>query len=415
MKPTSNRPNQTNQPKAVNQTNQPKAVNQTYQAQPSVPAAPVARPPQPEPAEPAGHRGWKVSWVLLPLRLFLGVTFIYAGVQKLGDAQYFNPTAAGYIGKQMAGFATGSPLHGFLLSVAVPHAVLFGGVVAYGEIAIGLGTLFGFLLRPAAVFGLLVNLIFFLTATWRVYPYFYGSDIVFIFCWLTLLIAGPTTTGLPSLDEWIVKQVSEQRQQQWASALAFFLGVTVPPATPGGQAQRQVSVGKRQAQRYAQAQRAQEQSRRSFLWGAVTGGAGIAVVIWLWNTLHAFPAADTSGGAGSTAAASGTTTSGSSSPVIAQISQVPDNSAAQFTVSASGDPGVLVHLSNGQFVAFDAVCTHAGCIVNYDPGSKLLLCPCHGAVFDPSKGAAVVQGPAPTPLTSVPIKVDNAKGTISQQ
>jgi len=101
--------------------------------------------------------------------------------------------------------------------------------------------------------------------------------------------------------------------------------------------------------------------------------------------------------------------------VIAQVNQVPVNSSAQFTVTSSGDPGVLIHLNNGQFVAFDAVCTHAGCPVSYDPSSQLLQCPCHGAAFDPSKGAAVVQGPAPTPLISVPIKVDTAKGTISQQ
>ncbi|HVB60704.1 MAG TPA: TQO small subunit DoxD [Ktedonobacteraceae bacterium] len=407
MKPTSNRPNQTNQPRVANQTNQ---------AQPYVPAAPVARPPQPEPDEPAARRGWKASWLLLPMRLFLGVTFIYAGVQKLANPQYFNPTAVGYIGKQIAGIATGSPLHSFMMAVAVPHAALFGGMVAYGEIAIGLGTLFGFLLRPAAFFGILVNLIFFLTATWRVYPYFYGSDIVFIFCWLTMLISGPTNTGLPSLDEWMMDGLPEPRRQPWAPALAFFLGVSVPPATSAtvGQGQRQLAGGKRQAQRYAQAQRAQQQSRRSFIWGAVVGGAGIAAIIWVWNVLNA-SSATTAGGASTGAPASGTTTASGSSTVIAQISQVPSNSSAQFTVSSSGDPGVLIHLNNGQFVAFDAVCTHAGCPVSYDPSSQLLQCPCHGAAFDPSKGAAVVQGPAPTPLTSVPIKVDNAKGTISQQ
>ncbi|MBV9230739.1 MAG: DoxX family membrane protein, partial [Chloroflexi bacterium] len=133
------------------------------------------------------------KWVLLPMRLFLGITFIYAGIQKLADPQFFNPAAHGYIGKQIAAFATGSPLHSMLIQL-VPHAIFFGAVVACGEIAIGLGTLLGLLFRPAAFFGLLINLLFFLSATWHVYPYFYGSDIVFIFCWLTLLIANPAST-----------------------------------------------------------------------------------------------------------------------------------------------------------------------------------------------------------------------------
>src|SRR5690348_13831560 len=130
-------------------------------------------------------------WVLVPLRLFLGVTFVYAGVQKLGDPQYFNPAARGYIGRQIAAFANSSPLHGFLMSMAVPHAAFFGALVAYGELAIGLGVLLGLFSRAASLGGLLVNLIFFLSADWRVFPYFYGSDIVFLFCWLTLLLAGP--------------------------------------------------------------------------------------------------------------------------------------------------------------------------------------------------------------------------------
>src|SRR5438445_13628091 len=50
---------------------------------------------------------------------------------------------------------------------------------------------------------------------------------------------------------------------------------------------------------------------------------------------------------------------------------------------ASGDPAVAVSLGGGSVVAFDAVCTHAGCQVGYDASQRLLSCPCHGAVFDP--------------------------------
>ena len=86
---------------------------------------------------------------------------------------------------------------------------------------------------------------------------------------------------------------------------------------------------------------------------------------------------------------------------LAQISRVPAGAAAKFT--DSGNPAVLVHLPNGKFAAYSAVCTHQGCTVVYQNGQ--LLCPCHGSVFDPSKGGAVLSGPAPSPLPQIPVKV----------
>ena len=86
---------------------------------------------------------------------------------------------------------------------------------------------------------------------------------------------------------------------------------------------------------------------------------------------------------------------------IAQISRVPAGAAATFT--DSGNPAVLVHLPNGKFAAYSAVCTQQGGTVVYQNGQ--LLCPCHGSVFDPSKGGAVLSGPAPSPLPRIPVKV----------
>lgn len=367
-------------------------------------------------------------WVLLPLRLFLGITFIYAGLQKLTDPQFFDPKARGYIGKQIIGFASGSPLHNFLIQVAVPHAHLFGLLIAFGEIAIGIGTILGLLFRPAAFFGLLLSLTFFLTATWRVFPYFYGSDIVFVFCWLTLLLVGPSNIGLPALDDVFVRRyLSPQQRKQFAPLLAFFLGVDqeapAPPiSTDNSQTQtRPLPANKRPTRpqsRYALALQQEKESRRNFIVGTLTGAGGMLVLAWLWNTLHLFPGtADTLSSTGTTTSA-GTTpangapiTAGAGTP-IAQVNAVQNNSSVNFTIASNNDPGILVRLNNGQFVAYDATCTHAGCPVDYDPSSQMLVCPCHGAIFDPSKNAAVVQGPAPTPLTSVPIHVDSTTGSI---
>ena len=86
---------------------------------------------------------------------------------------------------------------------------------------------------------------------------------------------------------------------------------------------------------------------------------------------------------------------------IASTSEVAPGSAVKF--KDSGSPAVLVHLDSGDFVAYSAVCTHQGCTVAFNNGQ--LACPCHGSVFDPANGAAVVAGPAPRPLPEIPVEV----------
>ena len=90
---------------------------------------------------------------------------------------------------------------------------------------------------------------------------------------------------------------------------------------------------------------------------------------------------------------------------IASESEVAPGSAIKF--EDEGNPAFLVHLDNGDFVAYSAICTHQACTVAYQDGN--LACPCHGSVFDPADGAAVVTGPAQRPLPEIPVKVEGGE------
>src|SRR5690242_2980154 len=126
------------------------------------------------------------GWAILPLRLFLGVSFVWASFDKLLDPGFLNPNALSYVGNQLGAGTRDSPLAGFLTTVALPNAGLFGALVMAGELLIGLAVLLGWFTRFSAVMGLLINLVFYLTITWDVRPFYYGADIVFVFAWLTL-------------------------------------------------------------------------------------------------------------------------------------------------------------------------------------------------------------------------------------
>jgi quinol---cytochrome c reductase iron-sulfur subunit len=58
------------------------------------------------------------------------------------------------------------------------------------------------------------------------------------------------------------------------------------------------------------------------------------------------------------------------------------------------------------YLAYSKVCTHAGCPVGlYQHRTQQLLCPCHQSLFDVTRGAVPVFGPAPRSLPQLPLMV----------
>jgi thiosulfate dehydrogenase [quinone] large subunit len=318
------------------------------------------------PQLPASDR-W-LAYATLPLRFFLGATFVYAGLQKIADPGFLQPGSSTYIGTQLQAFAVSSPI-GFVLDVfALPTPQLTGIAVIATELAVGALVLLGIATRWAAAVGALVNLAFFLTASWTVQPYFLGSDSIYTVAWITLVLAG---------------------DQGLLSARPVIFG---QPPTPN-----------------AVAREADPDRRRLLL---QIGGAAVAV-IWVLGVFPRSRTLATSTQPPSSPAASPTAIASPTGTRIGALSDLQTKGFLNFLDPKTGDPAVAVSLSGGSVVAFDAVCTHAGCQVSYDSGQRLLSCPCHGALFDPAHGAAVVAGPAPSPLASIPIQLGSDGGVYA--
>lgn len=343
----------------------------------------------------------RMTLALLPLRLFVGATFVYAGIDKLTDPNFLQASGPGSIGAQLDGFVKVSPIGPLVHLFGQPFPVEIGFLIAVAEIAIGLGALSGLLFRLSAAGGFALSILFWLTASWATKPYYYGPDLPYALGWLTLALAG--TGGRFTIETWLNREFDGGEYDEPFSPerrlvlRAGFLGIAaIAVAGLAG------TVG------------AAVLGRPRTGVGGVTLSPGASGGLPDASSSPAIPA-----GAGATAAPAGsvapagTTPATASGPLLARVSQVPSGRAVTFQDPSTGDPGVLIRLHDGTFVAFDAVCTHAGCTVEYDGGSGYLICPCHGAAFDPTNAAQAIAGPTDQPLATIPIHVDTASGRIT--
>ncbi|WP_344602714.1 DoxX family protein [Streptomyces glaucus] len=141
------------------------------------------------------RRDTATRYALLPLRVFLGVTFLYAGLDKLTDSAFLAEAGAGSIGDMMRTVRDSSALPA-LVDLALENPVGFGYAIALGELAVGIGTLLGLFTRLAALGGALISLSLWLTVSWASDPYYYGNDLAYLMAWLPLVLAGAPLLSL---------------------------------------------------------------------------------------------------------------------------------------------------------------------------------------------------------------------------
>lgn len=331
------------------------------------------------------------AMALLPLRVFLGVTFVYAGIQKLSDPGFLHAGAPTYIGTQLHGFAAGTPGGFVLRAFALPHPELAGVGVAVTEILVGLLVTTGLYTRIAAAVGLSLNFLLFLTASWHTTPYFLGPDLVFSFAWLPFVLAG--ADGQPALDNLSA-----------ARARAIARRTRLHPPQPGDAIAEPAST---------------RRALLAELAGMAVAVAGISALArgsyTAARTLGGAPTGRSSAGAsppGEGGATSASTRGGGSSVPSGAVrlgpgKRLPSGAAATYSDPSDGSPDILIRDEAGKLKAFSAVCTHAGCTVGYEGG--VIVCPCHGGEYDAETGE-VIAGPPPSGLA--PKRVVESNGQI---
>jgi cytochrome b6-f complex iron-sulfur subunit len=79
--------------------------------------------------------------------------------------------------------------------------------------------------------------------------------------------------------------------------------------------------------------------------------------------------------------------------------------AGGLIVPVEDQPIVLTYTQQAGVKAFSAICTHLGCVVQWDSAGGYIQCPCHDGRFNAQTGA-VISGPPPAPLPPRDVIVD---------
>ena len=126
-------------------------------------------------------------------------------------------------------------------------------------------------------------------------------------------------------------------------------------------------------------------TRRTLLQGIGVAAVGLTI-------LNGCTKSGSSLGTAKTSACEGNTCIDLADPANADLTAV----GGAMLVDTATDTIMVIRTSDTQVIALSAICTHAGCSMDFDAGRQRLTCPCHGSEFDET--GAVKVGPARQPV-----------------
>jgi cytochrome b6-f complex iron-sulfur subunit len=88
--------------------------------------------------------------------------------------------------------------------------------------------------------------------------------------------------------------------------------------------------------------------------------------------------------------------------LVVAKSEVPAGEAKDVIIA--GAPAMIINRPQKGYIVLSKVCTHLGCLVEFEKAKNRLLCPCHAGIYD--LDGNVVSGPPPKPLPHIALRIE---------
>ena len=107
---------------------------------------------------------------------------------------------------------------------------------------------------------------------------------------------------------------------------------------------------------------------------------------------------------------------------VGKAGGMPVNQVVSFNYPDASSPCAAIRMGNAvpggvgpnkDIVAFSTLCTHMGCPVQYEGGTKTFKCGCHFSIFDPENGGQMVCGQATEDLPRVLLDYDARTDSVA--